>query len=375
MPIDPKDPTAALVRNMVDMRRFENTVSRETTAVLEAAFTQIIIDLIRLDPTAVTPGRRTRRINALMKAIQGTTGPAYSDMRKILNSSLVDVAGVQEGFALKQLDRATIGIDVRFSSPETRAFWRSFVTERRIRGSPLSEWWANQERGVRTSIRRELEIGLGQGETVDDLVRRVRGRAVGSKFVDGKRVTRFAGGTLRIFTRQAEAIVRTAVNQISNDALFETFSSNPEVTTSYRYTATLDARTSDICISLDGQEFEYTDPNRRQPPQHFACRSTMVPIVNFEELGLDTPIAAKRAVKTGPSVSRTGETVNLKKTGPVPATTDYAGWLRKQNDAAQNEILGVGRANLFRSNKLDLRTIVRKDNSTVSLADLQKRNA
>lgn len=27
MPIDPKDPTAAFIRNMVDLRRFENTVS------------------------------------------------------------------------------------------------------------------------------------------------------------------------------------------------------------------------------------------------------------------------------------------------------------------------------------------------------------
>ncbi len=358
----PIDPTAALVRNMIDLQRFENTVSKETLHILEAAFAEVVISMIRLDPLAVTPGRLPRRMDALMKAMDSIIGPAYSDVRRVVMGSLIDVAGVQQTFAIRQLERATAGIDVSFSNPRTRAFWREFVTSRRIRGSPMGEWWADQHKNVRKAFSRELQIGLSQGESIDDLVRRIRGRAVGSKFVDGKRVTRFAGGVMQTITRHAESLVRTAVNQISNDALFETFSDNPKVTEEYRYTATLDGKTSHICIALDGRVFRYDDPNARRPSQHYRCRSTMVPIVDFDGLGLDTPVEGKRAAKGG----------------AVDASTDYPQWLRAQDKIdpkVTDDILGVGRAKLFRSGKLDLRTIVRRDGSTISLADLRKRNS
>ncbi len=335
---------------MIDLQRFENTVSKEALHILEAAFAEVVISMIRLDPLAVTPGRLPRRMDALMKAMDSIMGPAYSDVRRVVMGSLIDVAGVQQTFAIRQLERATAGIDVSFSNPRTRAFWREFVTDRRIRGSPMGEWWTGQKQAVRKSFRRELQIGLAQGESIDDLVRRIRGRKQGRGFV---------GGVMRTATRHAESLVRTAVNQISNDALFETFSDNPDVTTSYRYTATLDSRTSHICIALDGRVFDYDDPSRREPPQHYRCRSTMVPIVDFEGLGLDTPVEGKRAAKGG----------------AVDASTDYPQWLRGQDAGTQNDILGVGRAKLFRSGKLDLRTIVRRDGSTISLADLRKRNA
>ena len=359
MPIDPTDPIAALVANMIAMRRFENTVSRETRLLIEAAFARIIGSLIKFDPTGVTIGRRSRRIKALTRRIQKILTPLYGDIARATNGHLVDVAGVQQTFATRQLERAIAGIEVSFSNPRDRAFWRAFVTDRRIRGAQLREWWRGQDMIVRQQFRRQIEIGLSQGETIDDLVRRVRGRAVGSRFVDGKRVTTFKGGIMQIATRNAQSVVRTAVNQISNDALLQTFSDNPDVTEEYRYTATLDGRTSHICIALDGQMFRYDDPNARQPPQHFACRSTIVPIVKFEELGLDTPVEGKRAAKGG----------------AVDASTDYPRWLRKQDAGTQNEILGVGKAKLFRSGKLDLKTIVRRDGSTITLDELRKRAA
>jgi SPP1 gp7 family putative phage head morphogenesis protein len=61
----------------------------------------------------------------------------------------------------------------------------------------------------------------------------------------------------------------------------------------FQYSAVLDDRTTDICLSLDGKIFKPNDPSvdRLRPPNHHGCRSIMVPItINEEEpelTGLD----------------------------------------------------------------------------------------
>lgn len=57
----------------------------------------------------------------------------------------------------------------------------------------------------------------------------------------------------------------------------------------YRYTAVLDARTTDYCRELDGKVFQASDPNYSllTPPNHFGCRSFWTPILNTESEGVE----------------------------------------------------------------------------------------
>ena len=50
------------------------------------------------------------------------------------------------------------------------------------------------------------------------------------------------------------------------------------------FSAIMDARTTDICASLDGQVFIYGDPDiaRFTPPLHYQCRSQLVPVTKYE---------------------------------------------------------------------------------------------
>lgn len=50
----------------------------------------------------------------------------------------------------------------------------------------------------------------------------------------------------------------------------------------FRYTAILDARTTDFCRALDGRVFQNTDPDHAMltPPNHFGCRSQWTAITN-----------------------------------------------------------------------------------------------
>jgi SPP1 gp7 family putative phage head morphogenesis protein len=184
-------------------------------------------------------------------------------------------------------------------------------------------------------------------ETIGDMVRRVRGRAIGGG--------RYAGGVMGTTTREATALVRTSVNQIANRAHQEVYKANSDITEQYRYVATLDARTTELCASLDGQVFKYGEGP--EPPQHWGCRSTTVPIVDWEGMGLTPPPEGMRASAGG----------------PVSAGTNYGQWLKGQDVAIQNRVLGVGKAKLFRDGKFTLDELVRRDGTVLTLDELKQK--
>lgn len=84
--------------------------------------------------------------------------------------------------------------------------------------------------------------------------------------------------------RQAEALTRTAVNSIANRAALLTYRENDDVMGQYQYVAAVDDRTTEICLELNGQIFDVNDPTAKMPPQHWNCRSTTVPVVNYGAL-------------------------------------------------------------------------------------------
>jgi SPP1 gp7 family putative phage head morphogenesis protein len=167
-----------------------------------------------------------------------------------------------------------------------------------------------------------------------------------------KRYGVFKHGVLETTTNHARAIVRTSVTDISNRAAREVYSANDDLTKEFRYVATLDSRTSDICMGLDGQQFEYDSEAARYPPQHVNCRSTIVPVL-LDEIGVPGDRASEG--------------------GPVPADTNYQDWLKGQDTAKQNAILGPQRAQMFRDGKINLRDLVRSDGTSLTVDGLRAR--
>lgn len=345
----PKDPTAAVIRNALELRGVENQLARQVAARFDDAAPEIVRLLIKWDLTAVRPGNRARRLRALERDLTAVLDSLYRDVNTLTVDTTVDIAQVQEVFATRQLERATVGaVGVDIGGRDLgRQFWRSVLAREPIQGSPLHEWWQTQKRGTQVAMRRQLRLGIVQQETIDQLVRRVRGRSAGGG--------QFVGGVLQTSTREAEAIVRTAVNQIATDAHFETYKAHDDVTEEYQYVATLDTRTTPICRSLDGRRWRYDDPNGRRPPQHVGCRSAIVPVVDFRDLGIPNPPMGRRAAVGG----------------PVPANLTYAQWLRRQPKAVQVDALGPSRAALFRGNRATLDAMVRDTGRVVTLKELE----
>lgn len=83
-------------------------------------------------------------------------------------------------------------------------------------------------------------------------------------------------------TRQGVAmtLVRTEMNNIANQAALQAYIQAG--IKEYQLLATLDFKTSEICISMDGRIFKVSKAERgvNFPPFHPNCRTTTVPVVD-----------------------------------------------------------------------------------------------
>jgi len=176
-----------------------------------------------------------------------------------------------------------------------------------------------------------------------------------------RQVVQAGGDSTSMANRQVMAVVRTSINQVANTASQQVYEANQDITSKYRYTATLDSKTSAICRALDGREFEYG--KGPTPPQHFNCRSTTVPVIDYEALGFTPPKPGKRAAQGG----------------MVPDTQSYGQWLNDQSKEVKADVLGPEKVPYF--NRLAkkygptdaIRKFVREDGSELTLEQLRRR--
>ena len=231
-------------------------------------------------------------------------------------------------------------------------------------------------RGIATKSQERLALairsGVFSGETTQQIARRMIGKLEFGDFgpLSVKQLAQSGGELTKLANNQIQTIVRTSVNQVQNQASQAVYAANSKVAPKYEYVATLDSRTSPICRRLDGQKFAYN--KGPTPPQHFNCRSTTVPVVDFDGLQKKYPSLEKPPV--GKVVSRPSAT------GRVPQGTAYGDWLLKQDKKLQIKTLGSEqKVRFFKriakkegSGQAAIRKLIRNDGSERTLDDLKR---
>lgn len=209
-----------------------------------------------------------------------------------------------------------------------------------IQGAAQGQWWAKQSADTAFRFGQAVRQGVVSGETNQQIIARVRA------FLDTSRAN-------------AAGLVQTSVATIANDARNAVFERNSDIIKRYRALATLDTHTCLTCAPLDGLEWEkdgspighkFPKPSY---PLHFNCRCLMLPVV------LDGPPGGERASSDG----------------PVSAKLTFRGWLDRQSAEKQADILGKGRAELYRKGKLTLSDMVRGNGSPLTVAQLKAKYA
>lgn len=285
----------------------------------------------------------TQRLRDMIGSVRDTISEELLGAREFLQEDLVEFANYEAGFQVRSLEK-TVPIKFDFLAPP-KATLRAIVTQRPMEGHLLKDWWKGLERTTQGEFTRQINLGLAQGESTQQIVSRLR----------GTRAAAFGDGSAAKLRRQTEAVVRTAVAHTSSHVRDETYTQNQEIVKGWRFVATLDGRTTPQCRALDGKVFKVGEGPR--PPLHVACRSTSVPVLkSWRELGI--------ALDEAPPGTRASMD------GQVAGTETYGTWLRKQSRQFQDEVLGPRRATLFRSGAVKIEEFVSGSGRLLSLKEL-----
>ncbi|MHB9879104.1 phage minor head protein [Pacificimonas sp. ICDLI1SI03] len=292
----------------------------------------------------------TKRLEKILEEIRVINQNVYKQVAAQMGDELLGLAAWEAEFQAKALAEV-LPFKYRPNTP-TAGTLRAIVNKRPFQGGLLKEWIAGMEEGRARRLREALRIGLVEGESIEQMVRRIRGtKALG-----------YSDGILDISRRSAVAVARTATNHVMTRARDDTYLENDDIVKGWRFLATLDGRTSLICVALSEQDKVYPVGKGPMPPRHMNCRSTTVPeLKSWRELGFDVddPEPDWRASMDG----------------QVPADTTYDTFLKGKPEAFQDEVLGVQRAKLWRDGGVELGKFTDASGRVYTLDQLKKKDA
>lgn len=348
--IDPRPDSAnedlqnRTIRHLLYLTRLQNA---EAERIVRTLNDDIIPDLVaqlqrRLDKIAErgydTGPVTTKRIEGLLASLRTITGRFRQKSLAELQESLGAIAVSEAEFSKRILPT---GLETTLPAAEAL---RQAVLERAFDGMPLTDWFERLDEAAQVQLERAIRRGLIEGQTTDQIVRAVR----------GTRSAGYADGVLATTTRQAEAIVRTAVIHASTQARQVFFEQNADIIKGLKWVATLDSRTCPTCAALDGRVFPLDSGPR--PPAHANCRCTQTPVLKAANQIPGLPPATRASMD-----------------GQVPDDITYGAWLKKQPVDVVQEALGKTRADLFLKGKLKVGDFVNRRGRQWTLDELRRR--
>jgi SPP1 gp7 family putative phage head morphogenesis protein len=387
----------ALYRNAIDLNRYSNSVARR----IINAYNDIIIDAVNQLRTIeeLAAPVKAARLRAILAQLKDSLSTWAGDATEITATELQGIAQLQSEFVTDQLRRAlpagardavrTVEISPQFAQSvvttdptQINVVALSDDLFAAVQGAPATfsltaaqgatitlpngEVISKAFRGIAVDQAERFSQVVRQGLLIGEPTPAIAKRLIGSlQFGEEaktvKQLVAAGGQATAVADNQVIALVRTSINQVANTASQQVYEANQDITKRYRYVATLDTRTSAICRALDGREFEYG--KGPTPPQHFNCRSTTVPVIDYKELGFTPPPSGTRASADG----------------QVPVNESYGQWLAKQPLPVKAKALGANKVAYF--DKLSAKygpkdaiaKLVRDDGSELTLDQLRAR--
>jgi hypothetical protein len=338
----------SLLRQLFLLQRMGNALVDDSDRVLRALFDNVIAELAKLDPTAVQLRFQRGRVDRFVERATEIIGPAWDEWLRSEREEIARIGAHQVGEETMRL-RAVLGAGNAGVVSDATGLginhFKRILDSEPFEGAILKEWAAEQKRRTVFRVSQQVKLGVANGETLGDIVRRVRGRSTG-------RAGQFAGGVLQTTTREAESIVRTAVMDVVTHARMGTYEANADILTGYQLVVTMDGRTSPTCINYGlTPEKVYPLGSGPRPPFHFGCRTATAPVPDWKALGMEPPDEGTRATATG----------------QAPGGIDFDDWLRSAPDKFAVDLLGPTRARLFKERRVTLRELLRTDRGRVRL--------
>ena len=369
------------LQRQIAVRKYSQDVLEDVLEHLSA----VDQDLVKKLTADLTNFQRSR-LKALLREVKDLRKAVWAELQDETRLNLEQLAAMEADWEQQALKNA-IPIEYTTAAVNIDAV-KAAALSKPFQGATMAQWFSDLEAKDIANISRAITMGVTEGQTVDQMIRTLRGTAANN----------YADGILSTSRRHAETIVRTATNHVSNAARNEVWQANSDIIRGLRWTATLDGRTSLICAGRDGHvapigdkplapgETKLNPPDAR-PPAHPNCRSLMVAVLDGIGMIGDRPTVTdvrtreKREIDFRAIAKAEGKTIQqvraewaAKNVGRAPAATDYETWLRGQAPDFQNRVLGKARADLFRSGS-KIGDFVTSSGATRRVADIAKASA
>lgn len=366
----------ALIRHQTYLLRYSAGLRNRMLSILGATEEDMMMrirDKLRNSKGLTTPVE-VRRMQALLEAIEKIRGSAWKDANTLLINEMGEL-GYQEPIHVQNLLNTVSPVLIETVLPPARQM-RAIVNSRPFEGALLRDWAEGLKMEDLRRIKGQIQVGMLAGEGSDVIARRV-------------------ATVLNTTVNQVQAISRTAVQHIANNARNDFMAENIDVITSELFVATLDSRTTPVCRANDGKTFPVGKGPR--PPLHIACRSLRVAAFDGEVLGkrpakASTEKQLLREYTSANELQKVSSRSDLPRgtrgdydawarkrirelTGQVPRSESYQTWLMKQTNSFQEDVLGVTKAKLFRDGGLKLDKFVAADGTELTLEQLARKHA
>ena len=403
-------------RETIDLNRYSNAVANKFVENYIQVIYNTTKQLVELDKRqrkagvniAVAPQTK-KRLRAILAQSKASMDRWNKDATKQMIKEMEGLAKIQTGFIEGELKKAvksgqvpvnSVAVNQRYATSFVKTdptkvnifTSKQFTEDDFIKfGSGKFELTARQGammtlpngqtvqkafRGIakrnHALLDRTITAGVFSGESVNKIAKSLAGTLEFDAIATTRQKIAAGGQAIKLASHQIKTVVRTSVNQVQNQASQSVYAANSKVAPRYEYVATLDSKTSNICMRLDGRKFTYN--KGPTPPQHFNCRSTTVPVVDYEGLSKRKGFEGLTEPPVGKVVSRPSAT------GRVPQGTQYGDWLLQQDKKLQVKTLGTEKkVNIFKklakkegSGHAAIRKMIRNDGTELPLDRLEK---
>lgn len=323
----------------------------ESDKKLSAALLMALEDL---DPDSFT----VKRLESLLGDVRKINDAATKGM---LDGLLAEINGFAEYESGYQLDlfNTIIPKDILSHIPLMGISYEQVYAAaiaQPFQGRLLKEWASNMGSDRIRRITNAVRSGYLGGDTVDTIVRRIRG----TKAAD------YTDGVLQIGRANAASIIKTAISHTAAIARNKFAQNNSDLITAKQWSSTIDTKTSAQCrirdrlrYTLDNKPIGHKIPYLSGPGKiHFCCRSGETFITaSWQDLGIkkDELSAATRASMDG----------------QIPAQMSYGEWLQKQSTYRQTKVLGPTRYKLVRDGGMNYDSFYSDKGEWLTLAQLR----
>lgn len=345
----PKELFDYAIQSQIATGRYSNQVAYDILALLNDADAEILAKLEKLgDSKRFTPAR----LRALLKEIRQMVSESYAGAHEQIKG---DMAAFADHVATDTVELLATQAPVAYNVVRATAEQlESIVSTVPVIVGPkkkllLEEIFSSLAAGKEEDIRGAIRLGMVQGESIPDLVKRLR----------GTRAAQYKDGVLNVSRRHAETMCRTITNSVGNQAAHAVYVNNSAVVKGHTVIVALDGRVCGICWPYSGKSYPLNDGPSL--PQHCSCRCYYLPQTrSFKELGVD--------------IDEMPPSFRASSRGLVQADISFPEWFKGTSEKEQRSILGAKRYQLYTDGKMPLKSFVDSKNELYSLDELKEKN-